>query len=130
MPVTTSVVIDYFHGLGGRAEALPGYHLDAVAEALLDAHPSAVHRRDVIYTLVSGKFRRSRHRLLAGIDLEQAKAHLHEYQRKGVEDQRRYRQRVYQARAAAGITSKTHKVSNYRSVAAIERLARREGSQS
>lgn len=115
----TSSVVDYAQGLGGRICDLPPNYLDAVADALVIAHPSSINRRSVIYLLTTDGWRRSRHPLLRGVTPSQVRALF--YQPRG-DYQRDYRERVRAARLAAGLTSKTHRVSQFTSLRAVARV--------
>jgi hypothetical protein len=61
-------MIEYAQGAGGRICDMAPYHLDMLAEAVVDTHPERLPDM-VCELLVSGRFRRSRHRLLAVLTL-------------------------------------------------------------
>jgi hypothetical protein len=69
-------MIDYARGMRGRVCDLSPNHLDMLAEAVLDAYPRYV-TRPIRELLVSGRYRRSRHPLLANATLADVRRDAH-----------------------------------------------------
>jgi hypothetical protein len=65
-PYRTGAVVDYVNGAGGRIADLPGYMLDAAADAVTRIHPRCLTWR-VTYLLVGDRFVRSSHRKLRDV---------------------------------------------------------------
>lgn len=71
MPVVSHKILWYGFGVGGRIFDLPRQYQDAVAQAVVQAHPSSFYRRALLYCLVSGEFRRSTHPQVTGLTVDE-----------------------------------------------------------
>lgn len=87
MPITSSIIVEYGFGAGGRALDLPPQYLDAICEANTHAHPRTLDRR-VSELLVSGRFRPSKHPRVRGKTLAELRAYHHDIDNRHTQDYR------------------------------------------
>lgn len=73
MPIVTDKILWYAFGMGGRIFDLPRQYQDAIARTVIIAHPQSFYRRELLYCLVSGRFARSMHPQLVGLNQDEVR---------------------------------------------------------